>query len=180
MADILLGLYCPNKGSILADGIDINNIMGKWRNCLSYVPQTVFLLNDTIRENVAFGEENISDDLIWEALEKANLSDYVHGLPDQLDTPVGERGVKFSGGQRQRIAIARALYRKPEILILDEATSALDNETENAIMDSISKLQGTMTMIIIAHRLSTIEKCDRVYEIRNGKAYDETVKYKKQ
>lgn len=180
LADILLGLYCPNKGSILVDGIAINDIMDKWKNCLSYVPQTVFLLNDTIRENVAFGEENISDDLIWEALEKANLSDYVHGLPDQLDTPVGERGVKFSGGQRQRIAIARALYRKPEILILDEATSALDNETENAVMDSISKLQGTMTMLIIAHRLSTIEKCDRVYEIRNGKAYDETVKYKKQ
>lgn len=180
LADILLGLYYPQEGSILVDGVNMEGIFNEWKQCLSYVPQSVFLLNDTIRENVAFGEENISDELVWESLEKANLLEYVKSLPDQLDTVVGERGVKFSGGQRQRIAIARALYKQPEILILDEATSALDNETENAVMESISKLQGTITMIIIAHRLTTIEKCDRVYEIRNGKAYDETTKYKKQ
>lgn len=180
LADILLGLYRPQKGNILADGIDINNIPNEWKESLSYVPQTVFLLNDTIRENVAFGGVSISDELVWEALEKSNLLKYVKSLPNQLDTIVGERGIKFSGGQRQRIAIARALYRNPEILILDEATSALDNETENVVMDSITKLQGTITMIIIAHRLTTIEKCDRIYEIRNGKAYEETEKYKKQ
>lgn len=179
LADILLGLYRPQEGSISVDGTNIDDIPDKWKKCLSYVPQSVFLLNDTIRENVAFGEEKISDELVWESLEKANLLEYVKSLPNQLDTVVGERGVKFSGGQRQRIAIARALYRQPEILILDEATSALDNETENAVMDSISKLQGTITMIIIAHRLTTIEKCDRVYEIKNGKAYDETARYKK-
>lgn len=179
LADILLGLYHPQEGNIKVDDVNIDDITNSWKKCLGYVPQSVFLLNDTIRENITFGEDTISDELVWQSLDKANLLEYVKGLPKQLDTMVGERGVKFSGGQRQRIAIARALYRQPEVLILDEATSALDNETEKAVMDSISKLQGSITMVIIAHRLTTIEKCDRIYEIKNGRACDETEKYKK-
>lgn len=139
---------------------------------MGYVPQTVYLLDDTIRNNVAFGEDDINDDDVWKALEKASLKKYVENLPDGIDTLVGEGGIKFSGGQRQRIAIARALFAKPSILILDEATSALDNETENAVMEAIESLQGTITMIIIAHRLSTIRNCDRIFEISEGKAIE--------
>ena len=128
------------------------------------------MLDDTIRNNILFGEKTIDDENIWEALKKAQLYEFVKKLPEGLDTIVGERGVKFSGGQRQRIAIARALYYNPDILVLDEATSALDNETEEALMESIEALQGVKTLIIIAHRLSTIRNCDKIYEINDGKA----------
>ena len=124
---------------------------------------------------MAFGEESIDDDRVWSALEKADLKEFVMGLPEGLDSIVGERGVKFSGGQRQRIAIARALYFEPQILILDEATSALDNDTEKAVMDAIDSLHGNITLIIIAHRLTTIKNCDRVYEIAGGKAVERSV-----
>ena len=146
------------------------------------MPQSVFLTDDTLRNNVAVGvdEKEISDDKIWNALEKAQLREFAESLPYGLDTFVGERGVKFSGGQRQRVAIARALYEKPEILVFDEATSALDNETEAAVMESIDSLQGVKTLIIIAHRLSTIRKCNKIYEVRNGVAVlrdrDEVIK----
>ena len=103
-------------------------------------------------------------------LKEAQLDEFVKGLPDGLDTTIGERGIRLSGGQRQRIGIARALYEDPEVLILDEATSALDNDTEAAIMDSINRLQGKKTLVIIAHRLQTIEKCDMIYRVENGKA----------
>lgn len=170
LSDILLGLYIPQKGSVTMDGYSIFEIPDSWSKIMGYVPQTVFLLDDTIRNNVAFGEEQIDDGAVWHALEQASLKKFVETLPEGLDTIVGERGLKFSGGQRQRIAIARALYGKPDILILDEATSALDNETETAVMEAIEALQGSMTMIIIAHRLTTIKNCDRVIKIENGKA----------
>ena len=169
LADILLRLYVPEKGGIYMDGIDINTIPNSWNKMVSYVPQVVSLLDDTIRTNIAFGESIIDDSKVWDVLEKASLKEFVLTLPDGLDTIVGERGVKFSGGQRQRIAIARALYFDPQILILDEATSALDNDTESAIMDAIDKLAGKITMIIIAHRVTTLRCCDKIYEVTNGK-----------
>lgn len=171
VADIVLGLLKPQSGKVLMDGRDISNIPISWSKNIGYVPQSVFLLDDTVRINVAFGipYNEIDDEKIWNALKQAQLDSFIRELPDGLDTIVGERGVKFSGGQRQRIAIARALYVDPEILVLDEATSALDNETENAVMESVENLQGKKTLIIIAHRLTTIRKCDRVYEVNNAK-----------
>ena len=135
-----------------------------------YIPQLIYILDDTIRNNVIFGEGEVDDDKVWKALENAQLAEFVKNLDDGLDTVVGERGIRLSGGQRQRIGIARALYTNPKILILDEATSALDNETETAVMESIERLKGSHTMVIIAHRLSTIRNCDEIYEIVDGKA----------
>lgn len=174
LADIIMGLLKPQEGSVEIDGIDIYRIPHQWTKIIGYVPQSVFLIDDTVRKNIAFGleEEKISDEKVWEALEQAQLKEFVKTLPYGLDTIVGERGVKFSGGQRQRIAIARALYENPEILILDEATSSLDNETENAVMEAIDALQGFKTLIIVAHRLTTIKNCDRVFEIRDGVAIE--------
>lgn len=174
LADIILGLFKPQEGGVFMDGINIMNIPHTWAKTIGYVPQSVFLTDDTVRANIAFGlPKNIIDDnKVWRALEQAQLADFVKGTTQGLDTIVGERGVKFSGGQRQRIAIARALYENPEVLILDEATSALDNETETAVMSAIDELLGQKTILIIAHRLTTIRNCDRVFEIRNGIAVE--------
>lgn len=169
LADILLRLYMPQKGGIYMDGVDINTIPDSWDKLISYVPQAVFLLDDTIKANIAFGEEANNEEKIWEMLDKASLREFVQALPDGLNTIVGERGVKFSGGQRQRIAIARALYSEPQILILDEATSALDNETELAVMNAIDGLAGKITLIIIAHRVTTLKRCDKICEVKKGK-----------
>lgn len=172
LADIILGLLKPQTGSIKMDDTDISTIPEQWAKTIGYVPQTVFLTDDTIRNNVAFGiEENMIDEkAVWRALEMAQIKDFVEKLPKGLDTEVGERGIKFSGGQRQRVAVARALYYDPDILVLDEATSALDGETEAAVMESIDSLQKHKTLIIIAHRLTTIKNCDKVYEIADGRA----------
>lgn len=171
LADIILGLFQPQTGRISMDGIDIFAIREEWAKIVGYVPQDIYLLDDTIRGNILFGlKDSGDDDKIWRVLQMAQLDEFVRNLPEQLDTLVGERGTKFSGGQRQRMAIARALYGNPDILILDEATSALDNETEKAVMESIDFLQGQITLIIVAHRLSTIRNCDKIYEIVNGKA----------
>ena len=178
LIDALMTLFKPQRGSITMDGIDIFLMQGRWRKMIGYVPQAIFLIENSVRANVAFGvpEQDISDDKIWHALERAQLKDFIAGLPNGLDTVVGERGVKFSGGQRQRIAIARALYDEPEILIMDEATAALDNETEKAFMESIETLQGTITIILVAHRLTTVKNCDKVYEIKDGIAIERDVK----
>lgn len=168
LADIILGLYTPQKGTIKVDGVNIFDIPEDWAKLIGYVPQTVYLLDDTIRNNILFGEQCENDEKIWKALEEAQIKEFVMSLPEKLDTVVGERGIKFSGGQCQRIAIARALYYDPDILVLDEATSALDNETEGELMASIEALHGMKTLIIIAHRLSTIRNCDKIYEIKNG------------
>ena len=137
---------------------------------VGYIPQMIYMLDDTIRKNVAFGIEadDIDENRLWEVLKEAQLDEFIKSLPEGLDTAIGERGIRLSGGQRQRIGIARALYHDPEVLILDEATSALDGDTESAIMDSINRLHGRKTLIIIAHRLQTIEKCDMVYRVENG------------
>ncbi len=167
--DILLGLLTPQTGTITVDGVDIRGNMPGWYNNVGYVPQMMFMLDDTIRANVAFGVDpaKIDDERVWAALKEAQMDEYVRGLRHGLDTSIGERGVRLSGGQRQRIGIARALYNDPEIMIFDEATSALDNETEAAIMEAIEKLHGRKTLIIVAHRLTTIENCDAVYIVEN-------------
>lgn len=172
LADIIMGLLKPEFGTVTLDGHEIYEMLPQWSKMIGYVPQSVFLTDDTIRNNVAFGikESEQEEEKIWNALEQAQLTDMVRNLQDGLDTIVGERGIKFSGGQRQRIAIARALYYNPDILVLDEATSALDNETETAVMESIDALHGKKTLIIVAHRLSTIRMCDKIYEIVGGKA----------
>ncbi len=171
LVDVLLGLLIPEKGNITMDGEDIRDLGVRWNRNVGYVPQSVYLTDATIRENIAFGipEGQIDDIMVWNALEMAQLADFVRKQPNGLDTCVGERGVKFSGGQRQRVAIARALYLNPEILILDEATAALDNETERTLMEAIESLQGQKTLIVVAHRLTTIQKCDYVYEVSEGK-----------
>lgn len=172
LADIILGLYRPQAGCIKYEGTDIRTMSEQWSSCVGYIPQSVYLTDDTIRNNVAFGVDEPDDALVWQALEQAQLKEFVAGLPNKLDTIVGDRGVRFSGGQRQRVAIARALYYNPPILILDEATSALDTETETAVMEAINSLQGNKTLIIVAHRLTTIRKCDVIYEITDGKAIE--------
>lgn len=171
LVDIILGILQPQDGHVLVDGRKLKDLKGIWQQKIGYIPQFIFLSDDTIRNNVAFGldKSQISEQEIWRALEQAQLKEFVNSLPEKLNTKVGERGVKLSGGQRQRIGIARALYHNPEILFMDEATSALDNETEREIMKSIEILKGHKTLIIIAHRLSTIEKCDTVFEIKAGK-----------
>ena len=167
--DLILGILTPQKGKICVDGTDIHEAQRSWHEKIAYIPQTIYMLDDTIRNNIAFGDAGEIDDArVWEALRQAQLEDFIKGLEDGLDTVIGEAGVRLSGGQRQRIGIARALYRRPEVLVLDEATSALDNETEAAVMEAIDRLQGKMTMFIIAHRLSTIQNCDIVYKVENG------------
>lgn len=170
LADIILGLLPPTSGVVRMDRHNIYENLRSWREKLGYIPQTIYLSDDTIRNNIAFGiyQEQIDDNAIWKALEKAQLKEFVQGLENGLDTYVGDRGVRLSGGQRQRIGIARALYHDPEILVLDEATSALDSSTEQAVMESIESLQGLKTMIIIAHRLTTIKNADLVYEVSGG------------
>lgn len=169
-ADILLGLLNPQAGRILADGIDISSYYREWLSCVGYIPQMIFMLDDTIRSNIAFGvpAEEVDDNKVWEALEEAQLADFVRSLPEKLDTEIGERGIRLSGGQRQRTGVARALYTNPALLIFDEATSALDHGTEAALMEAIGHLRGKKTMIIIAHRLQTIEMCDMVYRVEDG------------
>jgi len=170
--DLLLGLLPPTGGSILCDGKNINDDIRAWQGNVAYVPQDIYLLDSTIRENIALGVavDDIDDGLLDIVLDMAELTDLVDSLPDGLDTFVGERGVKISGGQRQRIGIARALYQKPEILVLDEATSALDNETEKNITDTILKFKGKITIVAIAHRVSTLEECDYKIKFEAGKA----------
>lgn len=169
MVDLILGVLKPQTGRILVDGRDISESYRGWHDKIGYIPQTIYMLDDTIRNNIAFGQqETIDDARIWEALRQAQLDEFVKSLDEGLDTVIGEAGVRLSGGQRQRIGIARALYRRPEVLVLDEATSALDTETEAAVMEAIDSLQGRMTMLIIAHRLSTIKNCDIVYQVENG------------
>ncbi len=168
--DILLGLLVPQEGEVLADGINIKEDYVGWLTSISYIPQNIFLLDDTIKQNIIFGydEKEVKEEDVWEALREAQLEEFVKGLPEGIETVIGEKGVRLSGGQRQRIGIARALFKKPELLVFDEATSALDNETEAAIIESINALKGKKTMIIIAHRLTTIQDCDILYRVQDG------------
>jgi len=171
LADIIIGILKPSAGQICVDGVDVFTHLDAWHKSIGYIPQMIYLMDDTIRANVVFGipEEEVSDEKVWKALERAEIAEFVRSLKDGIYTQIGDRGIRLSGGQRQRIGIARALYEEPEVLILDEATSALDNETEAAVMESVESLHGKTTLIIIAHRLTTIQNCDKVYEVERGK-----------
>jgi ABC-type multidrug transport system fused ATPase/permease subunit len=170
LVDLLLGLHTPRSGRITVDGWDIQEDISLWQRSLGLVPQDIYLMDDTIASNIAFGESaaKIDQERLSAAVTKAQLDELLPVLPEGLDTMVGERGVRLSGGQRQRIGIARALYLQPQLVILDEATSALDNETERRITDTIESLHGEMTIVVVAHRLSTIRNCDRVLFLKDG------------
>ncbi|NJM64419.1 MAG: ABC transporter ATP-binding protein [Acaryochloris sp. RU_4_1] len=171
LVDVLLGLLIPQSGDIKVDDLSVYNALRSWQNLIGYIPQSIFLTDDTIERNIAFGvaDDDIDPQRLDKAIRSAQLSELIVQLPEGIQTMVGERGVLLSGGQRQRIGIARALYHEREILVLDEATSALDNETESLISEALRELGGTKTMIIIAHRLTTVEHCDRIYEMDQGK-----------
>lgn len=177
IVDILLGLLHAQTGMITCDGVDIFKNYESWLAQIGYIPQSIYLIDESIRDNIAFGidADKIDEKRIWEVLEEAQLKEFVEELPEGLDTTIGDRGVRLSGGQRQRIGIARALYNDPEILVFDEATSALDNDTEAAVMEAVNSFHGRKTMIIIAHRLNTIEKCDMIYKVENMKLMETTL-----
>lgn len=177
IVDILLGLLHAQTGTITCDRVDIFKNYESWLAQIGYIPQSIYLIDESIRDNIAFGidADKIDEKRIWEVLEEAQLKEFVEELPEGLDTTIGDRGVRLSGGQRQRIGIARALYNDPEILVFDEATSALDNDTEAAVMEAVNSFHGRKTMIIIAHRLNTIEKCDMIYKVENMKLVETTL-----
>ena len=174
LADVILGLLRPDQGQILVDGRDIFSNLPSWNRLIGYIPQFIYLLDDTIQQNVVFGlpDSEVDQERVWEALKAAQLSEFVSGLPSGLSTMTGERGVRLSGGQRQRIGIARALYHQPPVLIMDEATSALDNLTESNFMQAIDHLKVSHTLIIIAHRLSTIRNCEKIVLMEDGRIRD--------
>jgi ABC-type multidrug transport system fused ATPase/permease subunit len=151
LVDLMLGVIHPSLGEVTISGVSPRNCFEIWPGNTAYVPQTIFITNGTVRENICLGlsEEEIDDSRIWSVLESVSLKDFVSTLPNQLNSLVGESGTSISGGQRQRLGIARALYSKPQILIMDEATSSLDAETEAKIAESISKLKGNLTLILI-------------------------------
>jgi ABC-type bacteriocin/lantibiotic exporter with double-glycine peptidase domain len=177
IVDILLGLLKVQEGTIECDGVNVFDNYPAWLSQIGYIPQSIYLVDEPVRNNIAFGiaDDEIDDERIWQVLEEAQLKDFIKALPEGLDTAIGDRGIRLSGGQRQRLGIARALYHNPEILVFDEATSALDNETESAVMEAINSFHGKKTMVIIAHRLNTIEKCDIIYRVDNGKIEETTL-----
>jgi len=160
----------PQLGTVLISGETPRAAISRWPGAISYVPQTVSLVFGSIRENVALGlpPEVIDDDLAWEALERAHLASFLRDNREGLDTKIGERGFRLSGGQRQRLGIARALYTRPKLLVLDEATSALDAETEQAIIQTLSELEGKVTTITVAHRLATVRRADVLLYLQHG------------
>lgn len=177
VVDILLGLLRVQEGTITCDGANIFDNYADWLSKIGYIPQSIYLIDESIRDNIAFGidADKIDDRRIWEVLEEAQLKEFVEELPEGLDTTIGDRGVRISGGQRQRLGIARALYHNPEILVFDEATSALDNDTEKAVMDAVNSFHGKKTMVIIAHRLNTIAKCDVIYKVDGEKIVESSL-----
>jgi ABC-type multidrug transport system fused ATPase/permease subunit len=174
IVDLLLGLLDPTDGRIRVDDVDLADVRRSWQDQVGYVPQHIFLLDDSVRRNVAFGvpDAEISDAAVHEALQRAQLDEFVGSLSDGLDTEVGERGVRFSGGQQQRLGIARALYPRPPVLVFDEATSALDATTERGVAAAIEEVGRSRTVVIVAHRTSTLAACDRILRVQDGSVVD--------
>jgi ABC-type multidrug transport system fused ATPase/permease subunit len=174
LLDVVLGLLEPREGCVRVDGVDIRTNLSGWHANLGLVPQAQFLMDDTVRRNIALGmaDHEIDAVAVAEAVRMAQLDEFVASLPDGLDTVVGERGLRISGGQRQRVTIARALYRRPRVLVFDEGTSALDNRTEADLIRALESLRGQRTMIIVAHRLTTVRTCDRIVVLENGRIID--------
>ena len=168
--NLLTGLLQPTSGKILIDDVNINNNLEDWQKSISYVAQDIFLTDDTILKNIAFGkeEEDINIDNVKKIISKMELENYVKNLKNGMGTIVGEKGLKISGGQRQRIALGRALYRNPKILVLDEATNSLDRKTEIDIL-SILKNFDNVTIFMVSHQKNSLQICDEIYEIKNKK-----------
>lgn len=179
LVDVILGLLPPFKGKIVVDDqFPVRCV--QWHQKVGYVPQSIYLIDDTIEANIAFGEsrEGIDKRCLEKAIDDAQLRELIDQLPEGTQTIVGERGVRLSGGERQRIAIARALYRNPEVLIFDEATSALDHETESKLMETIHKVSHDRTVIMIAHRLTTLKNCDRIIALEKGEIKESSLEIK--
>ncbi len=174
IVNLLCRFYEYDSGSVLIDGKELNTLSkNSLRDAIGYVTQEAFLFNGTVRENLSLADRKAGDEDIWKALEAAKAADFVRKLPEQLDTNVGERGVKLSGGEKQRLSIARALLKDPPILLLDEATASVDNQTELLIQQALDELMKNRTSIVIAHRLSTIQNADRIYVLENGSVIEE-------
>ena len=169
LADLIMGLLAPSDGAILVDGVHLGpERLDAWREQIGYVAQEPFLLHDTVRANLLWARPEATEDELWQALASASADVFVSALPDGLDTLVGDRGVLMSGGERQRLSLARALLRRPRLLILDEATSSLDSENEARIQDAIDQLHRRVTIVIITHRLSTIRNADVIHVMAGG------------
>ena len=177
LIDLLIGLYNPTEGNITIDNINLLNCKKSWQNIIGYVPQSIYLLDDTIANNIAFGIPNdqINHENLRKALIDSELFDFVESLPEGINTKLGEKGSRLSGGQRQRVGIARALYNNPTIIIFDEATNSLDKLTEKKIIDSIDKLKGYRTIITITHNTTTVVNCNKIYEINSGILYKKVI-----
>jgi len=169
ITDLLLGLQIPDNGQILIDDIPLSEYkQNSFRERVGYVPQEPILFHSSVKDNLLWSHSASDNKQLWDALKLSNADAFVKQLPHGIDTIVGDRGMRMSGGQRQRIALARALLRKPDLLILDEATSSLDTESEILIQNSIENIAKTITIVIVAHRLSTIIKADMVFVVQNG------------
>lgn len=170
VADLVMGLISPDQGKVTVDGKPVTgSTVASWRNGIGYVAQETFLFNETIRFNLKLASPDASEDDIMEALKMAAAYGFVIKLPEGMDTVIGDRGVRLSGGERQRLALARALLRKPSLLIMDEATSNLDSENEQKILKAIDDIHGEITILMIAHRISTIKNADQIYLVSHGK-----------
>ena len=165
----------PQKGNLLVDGIKIDKTnIESFKNKIGYVPQDIYLGNNSIEEVISIGtdKKNIDRDLLISSTKKADIYNFINSLPNGFNTICGDRGIRLSGGQKQRVGIARALYKNPEIIIFDESTNALDYYTENKIINTILELKGKVTLIVITHRMETIKNCDTIFVVSNGKVVD--------